>query len=63
MRAESQGRLRILECTRAISVKRLHPGCLVIAGGYYYAHAVEAALADGNVDVVVRGENARRNRG
>ena len=37
-------------------VKQLHPDCLVVAGGYYYAHALEATFADGNVDVVVRGE-------
>lgn len=37
-------------------VKRLHPDCLVVAGGHYYAHAIEAALADGSIDAVVRGE-------
>jgi radical SAM superfamily enzyme YgiQ (UPF0313 family) len=37
-------------------VKALHPGCLVVAGGTYFAHALEATLADGRVDVIVRGE-------
>ena len=37
-------------------VKRLHPDCLVVAGGHYYAHAIEDTLLDGKVDVVVRGE-------
>jgi radical SAM superfamily enzyme YgiQ (UPF0313 family) len=40
----------------AALAKDLHPGCLVVAGGQYYAHAVEDALRDGAVDVVVRGE-------
>jgi radical SAM superfamily enzyme YgiQ (UPF0313 family) len=37
-------------------VKRLHPDCLVVSGGYYYGHAIDDTLADGSVDVVVRGE-------
>jgi radical SAM superfamily enzyme YgiQ (UPF0313 family) len=37
-------------------VKRLHPDCLVVGGGFYYAHALDETFADGNVDVVVRGE-------
>jgi len=40
----------------ATLVKALHPECLVVAGGPYYAHALETTLADPNVDVVVRGE-------
>jgi len=37
-------------------VKRLHPRCLVVAGGVYFAHAVEQTLAEPGVDVIVRGE-------
>ncbi len=40
----------------ARAVKRLWPECLVVAGGTYFAHAVEETLAAGCVDVVVRGE-------
>ncbi len=37
-------------------VKQLHPRCLVVAGGVYFAHAVEPTLRSGLVDVIVRGE-------
>jgi len=37
-------------------VKRLHPECVVVAGGTYFAHTIDETLADGRVDVVVRGE-------
>jgi anaerobic magnesium-protoporphyrin IX monomethyl ester cyclase len=37
-------------------VKRAHPDCIVVAGGPYFAHAIETTLADGRVDVVVCGE-------
>jgi anaerobic magnesium-protoporphyrin IX monomethyl ester cyclase len=45
------------EALRAAGLaKRLHPGCVVVAGGTYFAHAIEETLADGRVDVIVRGE-------
>ncbi len=37
-------------------VKTLHPGCLVVGGGTYFAHTIEQTLRDGRVDVIVRGE-------
>lgn len=37
-------------------VKRLWPECLVVAGGTYFAHAIDEALDEGTVDVIVRGE-------
>jgi len=37
-------------------VKRLHPECVVVAGGVYFGNAVDETLRDGRVDVVVRGE-------
>ena len=37
-------------------IKQLHPACVVVAGGVYFAHAVEETLRDGAVDVIVRGE-------
>jgi radical SAM superfamily enzyme YgiQ (UPF0313 family) len=37
-------------------VRRLYPGCIVVAGGTYFAHTIEETLADGRVDVIVRGE-------
>lgn len=37
-------------------VKRLHPGCLVVAGGVYFAYTIEPTLHSGLVDVIVRGE-------
>lgn len=40
----------------AALVKRLHPACVVVAGGVHYPHAIEATLATGCVDVIVRGE-------
>jgi anaerobic magnesium-protoporphyrin IX monomethyl ester cyclase len=40
----------------AALAKELHPDCVVVAGGQYYAHAIEATLRDPHVDVVVRGE-------
>ena len=40
-------------------VKRLHPECLVVAGGTYFAHTIEQTLSDGVVDVIVRGEGER----
>ncbi|MCJ7543288.1 MAG: B12-binding domain-containing radical SAM protein [Phycisphaerae bacterium] len=45
------------EALRAAAlVKQLHPGCLVVAGGVYFAHAVDPTLRSGLVDVIVRGE-------
>lgn len=43
----------------AALAKELHPDCLVVAGGPYYAHALEDTLGGGAVDVVVRGEGER----
>jgi len=37
-------------------VKQLHPRCLVVAGGVYFAHAIETTLRSGLIDVIVRGE-------
>ncbi len=37
-------------------VKELHPRCLAVAGGVYFAYAVEETLRTGLVDVIVRGE-------
>jgi anaerobic magnesium-protoporphyrin IX monomethyl ester cyclase len=37
-------------------VKRLWPECLVVAGGTYFAHAIDETLEEGTVDVIVRGE-------
>ena len=37
-------------------VRRLHPGCLIVAGGTYFPHAIETTLADTPIDVIVRGE-------
>ncbi|MFH1107578.1 MAG: radical SAM protein [Planctomycetota bacterium] len=37
-------------------VKLLHPQCVVVAGGVYFAHAVEQTLNEECVDVIVRGE-------
>jgi radical SAM superfamily enzyme YgiQ (UPF0313 family) len=37
-------------------VKQLHPQCVVVAGGVYFAHAVEQTLNEDCVDVIVRGE-------
>jgi len=37
-------------------VKHLHPRCLVVAGGPYFAHALPESLADPAIDVIVRGE-------
>jgi len=39
--------------------KRLHGDCIVVAGGVYFAHAIEATLQTGCVDVIVRGEGER----
>jgi anaerobic magnesium-protoporphyrin IX monomethyl ester cyclase len=45
------------EALRAAAlVRHLHPGCLVVAGGVYFAHAIEPTLRGGLVDVIVRGE-------
>ena len=45
------------EALRAAGLaKELHPNCLVIAGGTYFAHTIEQTLQDGRVDVIVRGE-------
>jgi len=45
------------EALRAAGLARqLHPGCTVVAGGTYFPYAVEETLADGRVDVIVRGE-------
>ncbi|MBM4017965.1 MAG: B12-binding domain-containing radical SAM protein [Planctomycetes bacterium] len=45
------------EALRAAELaKRLHPGCVVAAGGTYFAHTIEETLADGRVDAIVRGE-------
>jgi anaerobic magnesium-protoporphyrin IX monomethyl ester cyclase len=40
----------------AAMVRQLHPRCLVVAGGVYFAHAIEPTLRSGAVDVIVRGE-------
>jgi len=37
-------------------VKQIHPNCVVVAGGVHFAHCLEPTLADGRVDVIVRGE-------
>ena len=37
-------------------VKSRHPDCLVVAGGTYFAHAIEEALNGTPIDVIVRGE-------
>jgi len=37
-------------------VKRFHPHCVVVAGGMYFAHAIQETLDGGHVDVVVRSE-------
>ena len=37
-------------------VKDANPDCLVVAGGTYFAHAIETTLRDGCVDAIVRGE-------
>ena len=48
------------EALRAAALaKQLHPNCLVIAGGTYFAYAIEQALDSGCVDVIVRGEGER----
>jgi radical SAM superfamily enzyme YgiQ (UPF0313 family) len=45
------------EALRAAGLARQHsPGCIVVAGGTYFAHAIDETLADGRVDVIVRGE-------
>jgi len=45
------------EALRAAELaKHLHPGCTVVAGGTYFAHAVDETLADGRIDCIVRGE-------
>ncbi len=45
------------EALRAADLARvLHPSCVVVAGGTYFAHAIRPALGSGRVDVVVRGE-------
>lgn len=45
------------EALRAAELaRRLHPRCTVVAGGTYFAHAVDETLADGRVDCIVRGE-------
>ena len=43
----------------AETVKGMHPDCLVVAGGTYFAHTVESTLDDGRIDVIVRGEGER----
>ncbi len=40
-------------------VKQYHPDCVVVAGGPYFAYALEPTFDDGAVDVVVRGEGER----
>lgn len=48
------------EALRAAGLaKRLHPGCLVVAGGVYFPYVIEPTLKDGRIDVVVRGEGER----
>ena len=37
-------------------VRRLHPRCTIVAGGPYFAHTLDETLADGRIDVIVRGE-------
>ncbi len=45
------------EAVRAAAlVKRLHPECLVVAGGTYFPYAIEATLTQTAIDVIVRGE-------
>ncbi len=45
------------EAMRAAGLVRdLHPECLVVAGGTYFAYTIEQTLRDGRVDVIVRGE-------
>ncbi len=40
----------------AALAKRLHPECLVVAGGHYYPYAAEETLATGSVDAIICGE-------
>ena len=40
----------------AAAVRRLHPDCVVAAGGTYFAHAIEGTLATGLVEAIVGGE-------
>ncbi len=48
------------EAIRAARLVREHwPECLVAAGGVYFPYAGEGALADGTIDVIVRGEGER----
>jgi len=48
------------EALRAAGLaKQLHPGCLVVAGGVYFAHTIEQTLKVDPVDIVVRGEGER----
>ncbi len=45
------------EALRAAAlVKQLHRGCIVVAGGTYFGHAIPETLADGRIDAIVRGE-------
>jgi radical SAM superfamily enzyme YgiQ (UPF0313 family) len=45
------------EALRAVAlVKELYPECVAVAGGPYFAHAIEPTLNDGRIDVIVRGE-------
>jgi anaerobic magnesium-protoporphyrin IX monomethyl ester cyclase len=45
------------EALRATAlVKRLHPACVVVAGGTYFPYAIEQTLGGTPVDVIVRGE-------
>ncbi|MCF7957055.1 MAG: B12-binding domain-containing radical SAM protein [Phycisphaerae bacterium] len=40
-------------------VKDLWPDCTVVAGGVYFAYAIEKSLKTGLIDVIVRGEGER----
>jgi len=45
------------EALRAAELTReLHPDCLIVGGGIYFAHSIEETLRDGQVDAIVRGE-------
>ena len=40
----------------AALAKRLHPDCLVVAGGYFYCYSLASTFASGVVDAIVHGE-------
>lgn len=48
------------EAIRAAAlVRRLHPRCVIVAGGTYFSHAIEPTLSRAPIDVIVRGEGER----